>query len=98
MTRRQRFSGFAVGEVTIGCATVFRRRGAIFAFGIPSGGRNLLVADTVMTLQSDSAFLYGCEFRNDKKKVEIFIYVFIFNKLRRSVLGIRTPQRFTIAR
>jgi hypothetical protein len=85
-----------VGEVTIGCATVFRRRGgAIFAFVIPSGGRNLLVTDTVK-LQSDSAFLYGCEFRNDKKV--FFIYVFIFNKLRRSVLGIRTQQRFTIAR
>jgi hypothetical protein len=97
MTRRQRFSGFAVGEVTIGCATVFRRRGgAVFAFVISTGGRNLLVADTV-TLQSDSPFLSGCEFRNDKK-VEIFIYVFIFNKLRRSVLGIRTQQRFTIAR
>lgn len=54
------------------------------------------MADTV-TLQSDSAFLYGCEFRNDKK-VEILIYVFIFNKLRRSVLGIRTQQRFTLAR
>jgi hypothetical protein len=43
--------GFALAEVTTGCATIFARRRGLGAFVISTEGRNLIVAGT-MALQA----------------------------------------------